>query len=408
MSDSNGNGKQSPRDKRYADFATAMEGEKLFVRDVFSAVDPIIADKFNEVAWRVLEWIKRHSWGRLCLYCIAEDGTVLLQADCARDLELSKGTISKTVKYLCLRGYIRVEGKMLYPVLSPKPDPPEKVSQRETFSEFLDYLKVSQQETFQAFKAAKQSVEAARQASKVAQREAKPIEQVVRCEYQRWRRAKRKDAHPIETLQTSLDSDSERTNEHSPELPEAPVPELVRPSVSPPTIREQLEPWLTDRMDEFGLLTPPDARILDRISSQLPNTVVFERFKAQIEKQKPSPQNWAYFETLAIVCEKGQALSDAKFARLQAEHEARQLQLASWRNAEPDEPFREPEPEISPPPVPVPKLDNEAEQSRRNTLTIQRAARKAEAEENRKRYAKPPGTEHGLKIELPNVKGASG
>lgn len=149
---------RNERDQHYLDFKAANSG--LFVRDPHAAVEAICADPLSSNAERVLAWIKRTSWGNYRLFCVRENGTPALQADCARSLKMNKGVLSKVVRYLERRDFVRLEGKLLYPVLSPNPAqrPSKKLHRGATFSAFLEDWKVAHGATFHELEVAEATV----------------------------------------------------------------------------------------------------------------------------------------------------------------------------------------------------------------------------------------------------------
>ena len=400
------------RDRRYADFTAAMDG-RPFVRDAFDSVDPMIADKFNVVSVRVLQWIKRHSWGNLCLYCVGGDGRILIQADCARDLGLHPGTVSKVLHYLKMRGYSVKDLKMLTPIIAPKLDPPEKVAESATFPEFLEYLKVANTATFDA-------LQAAQLAKKVAAEAAAPLEKVVRAEFRRWRQAQQNPAHPIETLDLTPDLDPERTDEHPPLVqvapsdPEPPVrsfvpppdpepprpePEPLRipeplpvpPEPPPLTLRERLSAFLTGHCPNITLR--PDRVILGQLEAALGNSEgALNLLMAHARATRMEVRKWAGFMPAATSAgaqqreyetaeELNRAARTEELKRMMTAYEpySEEIPLASA--------IEEPPP--APPDPPAPGSDPDHEERLRNQrerTAARRAAEKAQIEENRKKY----------------------
>ena len=134
-----------------------------FTKDFNSSLDAVMRDELSTAAQRVLAWAKRRAWGNFSLHCKGEDGKPAYQADCAQELGIDKTTVSKTITYYEQRGYIRTEGRLIYPVLEPQPTtpPPEKVGDSPNFSEFLKLWKVANSPNFQALEEARSTVKKA-------------------------------------------------------------------------------------------------------------------------------------------------------------------------------------------------------------------------------------------------------
>lgn len=101
---------------------------KLFTKDFNDALEALMKDPLETVSTRVRAWYKRKAWGNRSLYCVNDDGSPAFQADCARQLDISKQRVHDAITYDRLRGYLNVVGtaKVLYPVVSPelrKPEP---------------------------------------------------------------------------------------------------------------------------------------------------------------------------------------------------------------------------------------------------------------------------------------------
>lgn len=312
-----------------------------FTKDFNNAIAAVMNDELASPAQRVLAWAKFRAWGKQREFCVRDDGNPAVQKDCAADLKLHKSTVSKTYAYLETRGYVRLEGKLLYPVLSPEltPPPDRKVSDSETFASYLEVWKVANSATFDEWQVADATV--------------KRCKLVALRDY-RDEMARKQSAAASLLTKTSEDfpEENERTNEHPPLLQvlAPPEPQPVRSFVPPPepepepprepTIRDQLGPWLTEH---FDLPLAPDAAILDQISPHLPDTATFERFKFASADVKP--KNWALFVRIAERAEITQIAENARIHVLKTEQEARQRRLAEvW------EPYQEPEEPVPKPP----------------------------------------------------------
>ena len=166
------------RDRNYLEYREANSSGR-FVRDPFTAVHAIIADKSRTNTERVLAWVKRSAWGNHRLFCVTSKGLPAIQADCAADLKLNKGTVSSALKELKSRGYVRPDsGKLLYPVIDPSPSGPDDskkvdpVLSNSTFEE--ECWKIEYASTFER--------------EKVVEAELKSITLVKRAAYKKYRR----------------------------------------------------------------------------------------------------------------------------------------------------------------------------------------------------------------------------
>jgi hypothetical protein len=123
--------KKTPGQRRIQEIADANQArveyeaatQRLAFTKDFRALDALIQDRMATAGERIYAWIRRRAWGNYRLYCINDDNKPAFQRDCAKDTGLCKQTISSTIKYLEARGYVRTEGKFLYPVLTPTPQP---------------------------------------------------------------------------------------------------------------------------------------------------------------------------------------------------------------------------------------------------------------------------------------------
>lgn len=280
-----------------------------FTKDFNDALLAVMHDELAPPGQRVLAWVKYRSWGKHREFCIRDDGRDAHQSDCAAELELHKSTISKTVSWLESRGYVRVEGKLLKPTVSPTlvPPPDQKVSDCATFEAWLEAWKVANCATFEAWDAAKKAKE-------VADANFKPVNLVVVSAYQRSRRAQQSGGLPTaKDLEDLKIEEEKQTDEHLPQVSVAPAPEPVRPSVSPPSpaqthepdtpmsVREELRDWLTERALLFGIESSLKDPVLDEIAKPLETSGAFDAFKRLVTKQRPKPESgsWKYFIPVA-------------------------------------------------------------------------------------------------------------
>jgi hypothetical protein len=103
-------------DRDAYDRATAYS---KFTRDINDSLDAIIRDETLTCAERFMPWLKRRAWGNYRLYAIRADGQPATQADCARELNVTRQCVSGVVSLYQQRGLIE-DGKRLVPVISPK------------------------------------------------------------------------------------------------------------------------------------------------------------------------------------------------------------------------------------------------------------------------------------------------
>jgi len=359
-----------------------------FTKDFNGSLECVMHDGQATAAQRVLAWIKRKAWGNYSLHCIdQESGKPAYAADCCRELALDKTRVSHTLKYYESRGYIRTQGKLIFPLIEPEPAD-EKVAERRNFSEFLDYWKVAEPRNFLDLE--------------VARREVKRLQKVAFCAYKKWRDAPPTESaslsETVETVETvnlrtlGAAPQPDNTTTPGPSVridPPAARTENPEPQAPPPgpTNKVQLLAWLTARTDRFGLLTLPDATALRAVTAAIPDSGTFQRFCIQVEKQKPKPKSWKYFVAIAKACAKAEAASNRL---IEEERAAAAERLRAWENPEPA-PAAQPEPEPGPEEFPEPpptaeqlqriaeQLADEAERQASARAT-QAARRQAEAE----------------------------
>lgn len=141
-----------------AEYEKATQG-LLFTKD-FTSLDAIIQDRLATAGERVYAWIKRRAWGNYRLFCVNEDGTPAYQCDCVAETGILKQIVSRTVQYLEKRGYVRTEGKLIYPVLSPVlGEASKKVTRSVDFLQFIDDWKVTHSVDFEELEVARSNVE---------------------------------------------------------------------------------------------------------------------------------------------------------------------------------------------------------------------------------------------------------
>jgi hypothetical protein len=153
------------RDRRAA---AAAEYEKetaglLFTKDFNTDMEATMRDKLNGNGERFLAWLKRYAWGEYSTFAIGVDGWPKTQQDASRELGIKKQAVSHLVIYYEARGYLRREGRKLYPVIAPQLSaPPQKVARSHdklTFREFLESWKVAHSHDFSELEVARSTVD---------------------------------------------------------------------------------------------------------------------------------------------------------------------------------------------------------------------------------------------------------
>lgn len=140
---------QQEREKARVEYEKKTKG-LLFTKDFYTRQEVLMRDPLATVGERVMAWILRRSWGEYVLYAMRDDGQPAYQRDCVRALGLSKKRVSEAVAYYQKRGYLEKQGKLLYPVISPRlvsPDPEAKKSGE--YRTFLEEWKVTYSADFE-------------------------------------------------------------------------------------------------------------------------------------------------------------------------------------------------------------------------------------------------------------------
>lgn len=244
-----------------AEYEAATQG--LYFAKDFRTWDAVIQDRMATAGERVYAWIRRRSWGYYRLYCINEDGTPAFQRDCAKELGLNKSTVSHTVSYLEGRGYIRTQGKLMYPVLTPVLlDLEGVVKKLEESATFL--------QSFRHFFANwKESHSTEYAELEVARSTIKRIRKVALSDYRRLRRSSTK---PGPILIESSESKEERS----------PPPPLTPPPVESVHEEEEPPPSIVEPP------TPPVAAEVQAVAAEVipasPNS--WETFKSLYPKER--------------------------------------------------------------------------------------------------------------------------
>jgi hypothetical protein len=140
------------RDGQYKEFR-AVTDDLLFAKQFHSALEAVLKDDLNTNGERVMAWVIRTAWGHTSLYCVLPTGEPAYASDCARDLKINPGSVSRILAYKEQRGYLERRGiaKVIYPVIAPvlSPEEPEKVARDATYAAFFDDWKVANASTYE-------------------------------------------------------------------------------------------------------------------------------------------------------------------------------------------------------------------------------------------------------------------
>jgi hypothetical protein len=100
----------------------------------------------------------------------------------------------------------------------------------------------------------------------------------------------------------------QRQSEATPEVPTTESMPVRSPVISSPSkVREKLRTWLSSHAERFGLLTAPDNIVLDQIAVHITDEATFARFARQVSIQRPQPNSWMYFVSIARACAEAHA-----------------------------------------------------------------------------------------------------
>jgi hypothetical protein len=267
------------------DFERATR-DLYYTKDFNDSLAAIMGDRLATIAERVLAWIKRYSWGCHSLYCIVPDTTVKkFQADCARELGVDKRRVSAAVSYLERRGYVKVRGKVLYPVPSPVlgAQPNAGSEKSDEFRSFYEDWKVAHSTDIAEMEVANSTV--------------KRIKKVLLSDYKKYLASRTNGGLSLLRKKEVREKESE-ADEQTVSAPLPAATETVRSSVSPPTLKELLRAWLTGK---FPLPTGLSPQVLDAIAAHIPDERVFEQFTKACESAQP--RSWKLFIKIAAACE---------------------------------------------------------------------------------------------------------
>jgi hypothetical protein len=130
--------KADSRKERFLKFHE-RHGRALFTPDFNSSLTAAMHDEENTIADRVFAWAKLHAWGNYSDFAVDGDLRPVGQTDCAAELQLTKQLVNNAIRHWEARGYIRTEGRLIYPVDAPEP-PRQPANAGERFPSFRSFL----------------------------------------------------------------------------------------------------------------------------------------------------------------------------------------------------------------------------------------------------------------------------
>lgn len=122
-----GNGSGGDRKRRFDEFHE-RHGRRAFTPDFNSSLETLMKDPSATAGERVLAWAKRYAWGNYSDFAVDEEGKPQGQVDCASQIGIDKRQVNNAVRFWENRGYLRTEGRLIYPVDSPQPPNRSKVT----------------------------------------------------------------------------------------------------------------------------------------------------------------------------------------------------------------------------------------------------------------------------------------
>jgi hypothetical protein len=148
--------KADSRKERFLKFHE-RHGRALFTPDFNTSLTAAMHDEENTIADRVFAWAKLHAWGNYSDFAVDGDLRPVGQTDCAAELQLTKQLVNNAVRYWESRGYIRTEGRLIYPVDAPEPaKQPANVGERfPSFRSFLETWAAKHPGEYQEFEETK-------------------------------------------------------------------------------------------------------------------------------------------------------------------------------------------------------------------------------------------------------------
>jgi hypothetical protein len=291
------------------DFQSQTQGLP-FTKDFHSAQRAVMTDDLAPPAERILALVKYRAWGRHSLYAVLDDGTPAQQKDFATELGINKGTVSRAVGYLTARGYIRADGRRIYPEIAPVLTPaPDTLVRDFDLEAFENSLEVDDPATFSRWRAAKTAQETGRAMVREGRAMAKTavaeLEAIRQLRVAAVGNRELTDPQPasllvLETVETvEKQTDRQTGNGHANGVGlSVPPPESKEPE-NP--LRGNLRRYLVARGPDLGLNTMPSDAVLGEIEAHIPDEEILERFKAQVDRQSATakPASWRYFVPLA-------------------------------------------------------------------------------------------------------------
>jgi hypothetical protein len=130
--------KADTRKERFLKFHE-RHGRALFTPDFNASLTAAMHDEENTIADRVFAWAKLRAWGNYFDFAVDDDLRPVGQTDCAAELRLTKQLVNNAVRDWEARGYIRTEGRLIYPVDSPEP-PKQGAADKQRFPSFRAFL----------------------------------------------------------------------------------------------------------------------------------------------------------------------------------------------------------------------------------------------------------------------------
>jgi hypothetical protein len=147
---------------RLREFTQGLHGIE-FIKDPRLSAVAIVHDPLAPNVQRVLQWIKLRAFGGYSMYCVTDNGQLASASDCARELNIDRSSVCRTLKYLETRGYIMRHGpsKKIYPVPNPKPvRTPERLGESKTaYAAFAENWAAANSSEFERLTAARARVD---------------------------------------------------------------------------------------------------------------------------------------------------------------------------------------------------------------------------------------------------------
>jgi len=136
-------------------------GMAAYTMDFNASLEALMLNPLLTANERVFAWCKRRAWGNFSDYAVnGINGAPLWQVDCAHELGLDKRIVNNSIRYWKAAGYVRTDGKLIYPEADPVSarTNTEKVTHSSDFCEFLECWKQEHPSEFQALEVARSEV----------------------------------------------------------------------------------------------------------------------------------------------------------------------------------------------------------------------------------------------------------